>query len=134
VPPFFRGLPYTLAERPVRGIYVLHTKPGKRSWTVAMVENLVKISGKLHFVEGESFQESRVGKYLVFSVKQETPWEDGSIRRDFLLMRAFDPAIQRWVLARQEDTPVRIEGKLRSSSGSGKMYISVETIEEVKEN
>ena len=59
-----------------------------------MIENTVKISGRLHFIEGVQEQISRMGKYVAFSVRQDTPWEDGSIRHDFLLMRAFDSILR----------------------------------------
>ncbi|MDD4551063.1 MAG: DNA-binding protein [Aminobacterium sp.] len=97
------------------------------------MENNVKITGVLHFIEGEKEQVSRMGKYVAFAVKQDTPWEDGNVRHDFLLMRAFGSTEQAWVLAHEEGTPVRVEGKLRSSAGSGEMYIQVDTIEEVKD-
>ena len=96
-----------------------------------MIENTVKISGRLHFIEGVQEQISRMGKYVAFSVRQDTPWEDGSIRHDFLLMRAFDSDIKEWLRDKEEGTPVRIEGKIRSSAGSGEMYVQVEKIEKI---
>jgi hypothetical protein len=53
------------------------------------------------------------------------------IRHDFLLMRAFDSDIKEWLRDKEEGTPVRIEGKIRSSAGSGEMYVQVEKIEKI---
>ncbi len=75
--------------------------------------------------------ENRLGKYVSFAVRQETPWSDGSTRRDFLLMRAYHPELREWVLSREEGTPLRVEGDVRSSLGSGEMYVHVRKIEEI---
>ncbi|ADE57938.1 MAG: DNA-binding protein [Aminobacterium colombiense] len=95
-----------------------------------LTENIVTVAGTLHHVQGNRVLQSRLGEYVTFSVKQETPWEDGSTRRDFLLMRAYDPELRLWILGRKEGTPVRVEGDVRSSLGSGEMYVLVRKIEE----
>lgn len=94
-----------------------------------VLENLVKVTGKLHLVHGETIQENRLGRYVRFSVRQDTPWEDGSTRHDFLIMRAYKREIQDLVLKQSEGVAVKIEGQVRSSLGSGEMYILVENME-----
>lgn len=94
-----------------------------------VLENLVKVSGKLHLVHGDKVQENRLGKYVRFSVRQDTPWNDGSTRHDFLIMRAYDREVQEQVFGLSEGAPIKVEGQIRSSVGSGEMYILVKHIE-----
>lgn len=94
-----------------------------------VLENLVKVTGKLHMVHGEKVQANRLGRYVRFSVRQDTPWDDGSTRHDFLIMRAYKPELQELVLKQSEGAAVKIEGQVRSSVGSGEMYIFVENVE-----
>ncbi len=94
-----------------------------------VLENLVKVSGKLHLVHGDKVQENRLGKYVRFSVRQDTPWDDGSMRHDFLIMRAYRPDIQEAVMNLGEGAPIKVEGQVRSSVGSGEMYILVDNME-----
>ena len=56
--------------------------------------NDVYLSGVVHFLKGESYGESRLGKYFEFSLKRQYSDTDGCDRVDYLRMRVFDPAIQ----------------------------------------
>lgn len=91
--------------------------------------NDVYLSGVLHFLKGESCGENRLGKYLEFSLKREYRDMDGSDRIDFLRMRAFDPEISQWIEKQEENTPVWVAGELRSSLGSGRIYVLVKKIQ-----
>lgn len=93
--------------------------------------NDVYLSGVLHFLKGESYGESRLGKYFEFSLKREFKDTDGCDRIDYLRLRAFDPALQEWVSKQQEGTPVWIAGELRSSLGSGRIYVLVSRIQQL---
>ena len=44
-------------------------------------------------------------------------------------MRVFDPAIQEWIVKQEEGAPVWIAGELRSSLGSGRIYVMVSKIQ-----
>ncbi len=92
------------------------------------LENAVAVAGKLHLVHGEAVRENRMGRYFRFSVKQETPWEDGGVRNDFLLVRAYKPEVQDLLKALEEGTPIRVSGEVRSSVGSGAMYILADEV------
>ncbi len=94
-----------------------------------VVNNYVKVSGSLHLIKGHMEDENQVGKYVHFSVRQDTACEDGRTRHDFLIMRAYDPEIGKWVKQQQEGTPLSVEGEVKSSLGSGEMYILVKKIE-----
>jgi hypothetical protein len=94
-----------------------------------LTENTVTVSGALHLIHGQMIRESKSGRYVHFSVRQETPANDGGTRRDFLLVRAFDPEIQAWVQEQAEGTTVRVIGAVRSSLGSGEMYIQAVRVE-----
>lgn len=94
-----------------------------------VLENLVKVTGRFHMIHGEQVQENRLGRYVRFSVRQDTPWEDGSTRHDFLIMRAYSPELQKLALQQCEGVEMKIEGQVRSSLGSGEMYILVEHME-----
>jgi CTP-dependent riboflavin kinase len=43
-------------------------------------------------------------------------------------MRAYDPEIGEWVKQQQEGLPVIVEGEVKSSLGSGEMYILVKDV------
>ena len=89
------------------------------------IDNTVTVSGHLHHIRSEKKSE----KYFSFSVKQETPQDDGVIRKDFLVSRAFIPEIREQVKALPEGTPLRVNGILQSSLGSGEMYINAREVE-----
>ncbi|MDR2175314.1 MAG: DNA-binding protein [Synergistaceae bacterium] len=92
---------------------------------IMQVDNSVTISGLLHHIRNGK----KDGKYFLFSVKQETPWSDGTTRRDFLVSRAFLPEIQERVQALPEGTPLKVSGSLHSSLGSGELYVYAQGVE-----
>ena len=47
--------------------------------------NDVYLSGVVHFLKGESYGESRLGKYFEFSLKRQYSDTDGCDRVDYLL-------------------------------------------------
>ncbi|QTX33605.1 DNA-binding protein [Aminithiophilus ramosus] len=96
-------------------------------------ENSARVSGSLHHVRGEAVRDSRMGEYTSFSVRQERSLEGGTIRRDFIMARVFDGALQEKVRSLLEGTTVRVEGEIRSSLGSGEIYLLAQRIEEVTE-
>ena len=85
-------------------------------------ENSVIISGKMHFLKGQSEGETGTGKYLQFAVRQDSEWESWT-RRDFLTVRVYDEALRELVLAKKDGDDVTVEGTLRSSRGSGVNYV-----------
>jgi hypothetical protein len=85
-------------------------------------ENSVKISGKVHFLKGQSEGETGTGKYVQFAVRQDSDWEEGA-RRDFLVVRVYDEALRERLRSKQENDDVAVEGTLRSSRGSGVNYV-----------
>jgi hypothetical protein len=91
---------------------------------VTKVHNEVALSGLLHHIRSER----KSDKYFLFSVKQETPWSDGTVRKDFLVSRAFIPGVQEQIKALPEGTPLKVLGSLHSSRGSGEMYIYVNEV------
>jgi len=90
-------------------------------------ENSVVISGKMHFLKGQSEGQTGTGKYIQFAVRQESEWEDGT-RRDFLTVRAYDEALRELILAKKDGDNVTVEGTLRSSRGSGVNYVRCKSI------
>jgi hypothetical protein len=95
---------------------------------VMKMDNSVTVSGLLHHIRSEK----KSDKYFLFSLKQETPWNDGTIRKDFLVSRAFIPDVQKQVKALPEGTPLKVIGSLQSSLGSGEMYIYAREVEALK--
>ncbi len=91
------------------------------------VDNAVTVSGLLHHIRTDK----KSDKYFPFSIRQETPWSDGTVRKDFLISRAFNPDIQDEVKALPEGTPLRVRGVLQTSLGSGEMYIYVKEVQKV---
>ena len=90
-------------------------------------ENSVVISGKMHFLKGQSEGETGTGKYIQFAVRQDSEWDNGT-RRDFLTVRAYDEALRDLILAKKDGDDVTVEGALRSSRGSGVNYVRCRTI------
>ncbi|MCL2009501.1 MAG: DNA-binding protein [Synergistaceae bacterium] len=90
-------------------------------------ENSVVISGKVHFLKGQSEGETGTGKYMQFAVKQESEWESGP-RRDFLTVRVYDDALREQILAKKDGEDVTVEGTLRSSRGSGVNYVRCRSV------
>ena len=90
-------------------------------------ENSVTISGLLHFIGTKKGH-----KYFPFSIRHENPWPDGTVRRDFLTVRAFPEEIQEKLKSLQEGAPVRVKGVLRSSRGSGELYLAALSLESVE--
>jgi len=89
------------------------------------VDNAVTVSGLLHHIRSEK----KSDKYFLFSIKQENPWSDGTIRKDYLVSRAFVPDVQEKIKALPEGTPLKVFGSLQSSLGSGEMYIYAQEVE-----
>ncbi len=91
-------------------------------------ENSVKISGKVHFLKGQSEGETGTGKYAQFAVRQDSDSPDGTTRRDFLVVRVYDEALRNLLSAKQAGSDIIVEGTLRSSRGSGVNYVRCESI------
>ena len=94
------------------------------------IENMVTVSGLLHHIKSEK----KSDKYFSFSVKQESQQDDGTIRKDFLVSRAFAPAIQEQVKSMPEGAPLKVQGTLQSSLGSGEMYINALEVQILSES
>lgn len=92
-----------------------------------VIENDVVVSGLLHFISAK-----KEHKYFPFSIRHENPWTDGTTRKDFLLARAFPEEIQGKLKELEEGTPIRVEGVLRSSRGSGELYLAALKLEAVE--
>ena len=83
-------------------------------------ENSVVISGLLHFTsKGKGSH-----KYFPFAVRHENKWTDGTTRKDFLSVRAFPDEIQEKLKGLEQGAPIKVTGVLRSSRGSGEMYLA----------
>ena len=89
------------------------------------IENSVTVSGLLHLIRVDKKNE----RYFPFAIRQESPWPDGSTRKDFLTARAFPPEIQEKIQGLTEGTPIKVSGTLRSSRGSGELYIYVQDLQ-----
>jgi hypothetical protein len=91
-------------------------------------ENSVTISGKVHFLKGQSEGETGTGKYTQFAVRQDSQWENGT-RRDFLVVRVYDEAPREKLRSKEEGDDVVVGGTLRSSRGSGVNYVRCQSID-----
>ena len=54
---------------------------------MVQIENSVTVSGLLHFIKGDKKER----KYFPFSIRHENLWTDVTVRKDFLMVRAFVP-------------------------------------------
>jgi len=92
-------------------------------------ENSVVVTGAIHLPKGDMVGRNRHGTYLKFAVKQMTVGYDGVERPSFLPVRVFDTALQEWLRAKGHGDTVRVSGTLRSSTGSGEMFILADSLE-----
>ena len=93
--------------------------------------NSVKISGLIHHLSRK-----KDDKHFAFSIRHENLWTDRTIRKDFLSARAFSDEVCEKLKSLEENTPILVEGVLKSSKGSGELYLEVENVEvlpEIKE-
>lgn len=93
------------------------------------LENSVSISGNMHVIKAQAEGETGTGKYIRFAVRQENTEPDGHTRRDFLVVRAYDAGLRGQITGLKDGDPVKVEGTLRSSRGSGVNYIRCVKIE-----
>lgn len=91
-------------------------------------ENEAVISGLLH-----RLNRKKDHKYFPFAVRHENLWSDGTTRKDFLSARAFPTEVQDMLEGLGENTPIRVRGVLRSSKGSGELYLAVLSAEVLPE-
>ena len=90
--------------------------------------NEVTLSGLLHHLSRKKDH-----NYFAFSIRHENKWTDGTIRKDFLSARAFDPDLQEKLKTLDENAPIRVKGVLHSSIGSGELYLAVQEVEALNE-
>jgi len=91
------------------------------------LENSVVLSGKVHFLKGQSEGQTATGKYIQFAVRQDSEWPEGP-RRDFLTVRVYDTVLREIIMAKQTGDDITVEGALRSSRGSGVNYVRCSSI------
>lgn len=82
--------------------------------------NTVTISGLIHHLSRK-----KNTNYFPFSIRHENLWHDGTTRKDFLNARAFRDDLREKLSVMAENTPVLIKGILRSSKGSGELFLDV---------
>lgn len=82
--------------------------------------NTVTLTGLVHHLARK-----KDSKYFPFSVRHESTWTDGTTRKDFLNARAFPADVQEKLASLPENAPIRVKGELRSSKGSGELYLAV---------
>ena len=82
--------------------------------------NSVTITGLIHHLA-----KKKDNKYFPFSIRHDNIWSDSTERKDFLNARAFSEETQNILKALPENAPVRAKGILRTSKGSGELYLAV---------
>lgn len=90
--------------------------------------NTVTISGLIHHLSRK-----KNTSYFPFSIRHENLWRDGTTRKDFLNARAFRDDLRESLSALPENTPILIKGVLRSSKGSGELFLDVSDAETLPE-
>ena len=125
---------------PIRVKGVLRTSKGSGELYLAVLEvealnelgtleNTVNVSGAVHVIKAQAEGETGTGKYTRFAVRQENQELDGHSRRDFLVVRVYDEGLREVLAEKNDGDPVRVQGTLRSSRGSGVNYIRCAKIE-----
>lgn len=90
--------------------------------------NSVIITGLVHHLA-----KKKESKFFPFSIRHDNIWSDCSERKDFLNARAFHPETQEILKALPENAPIRAKGILRTSKGSGELYLDVTEAEVLNE-
>ncbi|MBQ6971538.1 MAG: hypothetical protein IJP86_04200 [Synergistaceae bacterium] len=88
--------------------------------------NTVTVSGLLHHLSRKK------QPYFPFSIRQENIFA-GTERKDFLSARAFSDELMEKLQALGENTPLLVKGVLRSSKGSGELFLTVTEAEVLPE-
>ena len=88
----------------------------------------VTITGLIHHLSRK-----KNSSYFPFSIRHENLWTDGTPRKDFLSAKAFREDLREKLSGMAENTPVKVKGILRSSKGSGEMFIDVTEAESLPE-
>ena len=86
-------------------------------------ENSVTISGLLHHLSRK-----KDDKHFAFSIRHEN-FFNGSTRKDFLNARAFADDVKEKLNSLEENAPIKVKGSLRTSTGSGELYLAVSELE-----
>ena len=89
----------------------------------------MKLSGEVHTIKAKAEGVTGTGKYIRFAVRQEVQDFDGHARKDFIVVRVYDEALQKILTGKNDNDPVQVEGTLRSSRGSGVNYVRCTKIE-----
>ena len=90
--------------------------------------NTITISGLIHHLSRK-----KNSSYFPFSLRHENLWTDGTTRKDFLNARAFRDDLREKLSGMAENAPVMLTGVLRSSKGSGELFIDVTEAESLPE-
>lgn len=85
--------------------------------------NTATVSGLIHHLS------KKKESYFPFSIRHENLWTDGTMRKDFLTARAFPEDLREKLSSMAENTPILVKGILRSSKGSGEMFLDVSNVE-----
>ena len=83
-------------------------------------ENSVTISGLLHHLSRK-----KDDKHFAFSIRHENLF-NGATRKDFLNARAFADEAKEKLKTLDENTAIKVKGSLRTSTGSGELFLSVD--------
>lgn len=89
--------------------------------------NSATISGLIHHLSRK-----KNSAYFPFSIRHENVFRDAD-RKDFLNARAFSDDLRGKIASMPENTPVLVKGILRSSKGSGELYLDVQEAEILSE-
>ena len=82
--------------------------------------NTTVITGLVHHLN-----KKKNSDFFSFSIRHDNIWSDSTERKDFLNARAFPAEVQELLKSLPENTPVRVKGSLRSSKGSGELFLAV---------
>ncbi len=85
----------------------------------AQNKNFVKISGLVHFLSNSKNNH----KYFPFALRHENIYNN-MLRKDFLNVRVFPEDLQEKIKSLNENDFVELTGVLRSSRGSGELYLA----------
>ena len=86
-------------------------------------ENSVTVSGLMHHLSRK-----KDDKHFAFSIRHENFFNNAT-RKDFLNARAFADEAKEKLKTLDENTAIKVKGSLRTSTGSGELYLAVSEVE-----
>lgn len=95
--------------------------------------NEVKVTGKLHRINGADLGSHSGKTYVKFSIRTETmDFTEGSFRPNYVICRAYNRGTKDFLERIEEGEILTVTGEIVASRGSGGLFVLVKDLETEK--